>query len=102
MFGKALFCECSSAVVLQLGTCPPASVQGMKPCLLFELSDPHQRRVSSNFVSNAEGFVLVVKHLLVLCCCMILKSFNFRYDGSRTDLAFKRALRNNFHAFFMH
>lgn len=29
---------------------------------------------------------------------MILKSFNYRCDGSRTDLAFKRAFRNNFHA----
>lgn len=107
MFGKALFCECSSAVVLQLGTCPPASVQGMEPCLLFELSDPHQHRVNSYFLHlyyrGIYFSVLLLKWILnVLCCCVFLKSFNFRCDGSRTDFAFKRAFRNNFHAFFMH
>lgn len=102
MFGKAHFCKRSSAVVLQLWTCPLAFVGGMEPHLLSELFDCQQRGVKSYFLSDAEGFVLVVETLPVFCCCMIFKSFNFRCDGGRTDLALKRASRSNFRAFFTH
>lgn len=88
--------------MLQLQTCPLASVGGMEPRLLSELFDCRQQGVKSYFLSDAEGCVLVVEPLPVFCCCMILKSFNFRCDGGRTDLTLKRAARSNFHAFFMH
>lgn len=39
VFGKALFCERSSAVVLRLGTGPLGSVRGVEPSLLSELFD---------------------------------------------------------------
>lgn len=59
MFGKALFCKLSSAAELWLGTCPLVSVWGMELHLLF---DCQQQGVKSCFLSDVEGFVLVVKH----------------------------------------
>lgn len=97
VFGKARFCTRTSAVVLRLGTCPLASVRGTEPRLLSELFVWQQRGVRSCFLCDAEGFVLLLNHLPVLCCCTILKVF--MCDGSRTAL--KRTSRNNFDAFFM-
>lgn len=69
--------------------------------MLSELFD-HQQQGVRSFLSDAEGFLLVVNHLPVLCCYESLKSFNFRRDRGRTDFALKRATKNNFHACFMH
>lgn len=101
MFGKALFCKRSSAVVLWLGMCPFVSARGTRPHLLSELFEQQQQGVGS-FLSDPQGFVLVVNHLPVLCCYVSLKSLIFRCDGSRADFALKRATKNNFNAFFMH